>query len=166
MSLKSHVYQEEVVVDCHTYVMNETGAQGRVVVHVVNPSGVGASMDDSNSRVQLPNAVYTSGEKVAGVLLTEVVNYDLTRQHLNQYKRQQQVGGKVDLLKVGGIVCDTVVGTPTVGDLAYGTTEGYFTAIPAATLATVAQNHAIKPVGTFRTAKDTDGYCKIDIHVM
>ena len=167
MSLKSHLYQKETVVDCHSYVMNETGSQGRVVVHnITGQSGTGGIMDDSDSIVKLPDVVYTSGEDVAGVLLTEVVNYDLTRQHSNQYQRQQQVGGKVDLLKQGTIVTNDIAAgvTPGPGDRAYGTLFGKFTTL-SDTLADQA-GVSIKPVGTFRSAKDTDGYCKIDILVM
>lgn len=167
MALKGHLLQNENYVDCYSYVMNETGAAGLVVVHnITGQSGTGGIMDDSDSIVKLPDVAYTSGEYPAGVLLSSVVNLDLTRQHLNQYKREVQVGGKVDVMKVGSIVTDNLAAgvTPGPGDKAFGTTNGRFT-----TLATALQTQAgvaVRAVGTFRSAKDSDGYCRIDIHVM
>jgi Arc/MetJ family transcription regulator len=40
-----------------------------------------------------------SGKVPVGLLLNDMVNIDLTRQHLNQHKDEVQKGGKVTLLK-------------------------------------------------------------------
>lgn len=169
MGHKSHLLQNEVLVDAYSYVMNETGASHHVVVHnVTGQSGVGGILDDADSIVKFPDVAYTSGERVAGVLLSEVVNYDLSRTHLNDKKRQSQVGGKVSVMKIGTIVTNNIAAgaVPGPGLKAYGTTDGKFTVVSDALLNSTTRLLAIKPVGTFRSAKDTDGYCRIDILVM
>lgn len=167
MGLKSHLIQNEVYTDDVSYIMNETGTRGHVVVqNITGQSGTGEILDDSDSIVKFPDVAYTSGEYPVGVLTTDVVNYDLTRQHLNGHQRQAQVGGKVGVLKIGTIVTDNVAAGVTVqpGRLAYGTTNGKFTTL-SNTLANQA-GVAIRPVGTFRSTQDADGYCRIDINVM
>lgn len=158
MGLRSYTVQNEIYVDASSYIMNETGTRGRVVVHDTSSTGVGSILDDANSVVKMPDVVNGSGEHPAGVLLADVVNKDLTRTHLNQHKREAQVGGKVPLLKLGSIDTNTIYtgSTPTPGLPCYFTVDGEFS--------TTSTNST--KVGTFRSARDSDGYVRIDINVM
>ena len=58
-----------------SFFMNTTGTRGGVVVF--STSGSGVSMDDANAVVAYPGA-NSSGTNPAGLLLNDVVNYDLT----------------------------------------------------------------------------------------
>ena len=53
-----------------------------------------------------------SGAYPLGVLLNDMVNLDLTRQHLNQHKDEVQKGGKITILRKGYVVTDAISGTP------------------------------------------------------
>lgn len=159
MALRSYVVQNEVWVDASSFVMNETGNRGKIVVHDTSVTGVGGLLDDANSIVKRPDVALGSGEYPAGVLLTDVVNKDLTRTHLNQHRREVQVGGKVSVMKIGSIdTNDVAVGvTPSPGLPCYFTTEGAYT---------TSSNSGSVRVGTFRGGKDTDGYVRIDILIV
>ena len=94
--------------------MNTTAERGGVVSFL--SSGVGASMDDGNAVVGY--ATLSSGTVPAGILLNDVVNYDLTKQHINWMKDEMQVGGNVTLLNIGQVTTDMVVGSPAAGNSA------------------------------------------------
>lgn len=144
---------------------NETAEQGQVLVW--STSGSGQSLDDPNAVVAIPTVV--SGSRPAGVLLSEVVNLDLTRTHLNQYQLETQLGSKVNLLTQGEIVTNLIETgnsvSPTAGDDAYYTVEDsqgkFTTVIPTDT---DVEDHTYK-VGQFRSKKDSDGYAKILINI-
>jgi hypothetical protein len=144
-------------IESHTdisYFMNVVGERGGVVVH--GTSGAGASMDDASALVAYPTGV-VSGTKPAGVLLNDVVNLDLTRQHLNWHKDEMQVGGKVTLLRQGQVTTNMVASgqSPSAGGDAYYDGNGLFT--------TVSTNST--KVGRFLSSKDSDGYVKVDINI-
>ena len=71
-----------------SFFMNTTGDRGGVVVYNGN-GGVGSSMDDADAVVIYPTGS-PSGTAPAGVLLNDVVNLDLTRQHINYHKDEVQ----------------------------------------------------------------------------
>ena len=79
------------------YFMNVVSERG-CIVNFGASSGEG--MDDPDSVVALPTG--PSGTP-AGVLMNDVVNLNLTRQHLNQHVNEVQIGNKVDLL-VRGVI--------------------------------------------------------------
>lgn len=144
-----------VVVDDISYFMNETGQRGIIVVH--NTGGSGAAMDDAGATVKIPsvlNTDVTSGNP-AGLLLCDVVNIDLTRQHLNQHKDEVQKGSKVTLLRNGWVVTNMYSGTPTVGAKAYYTLTGKLT-----------PSTGSAQVGRFLGVPDADGYVKVDINIV
>ena len=131
--------------------MNTTAERGGVVSFL--SSGVGASMDDGNAVVGY--ATLSSGTVPAGILLNDVVNYDLTKQHINWMKDEMQVGGKVTLLKIGQITTDMVVGSPVAGNSAYVGPSG---------LVSVDSTNSIR-VGTFLSGKDSDGFVKLSVNL-
>jgi hypothetical protein len=138
-----------------SFFMNTTAERGGVVSVVTATSGVGVSMDDANAVVAY--AAVASGAKPVGLLLNDVVNLDLTRQHINWHKDETQVGGKVTVLRVGQVTTNMLVvgSTPSAGADAYVGANG---------LIGTSSTNAVK-VGQFLSAKDTDGYVKVSVNL-
>jgi hypothetical protein len=168
MALKAD--RHEAVTDI-SFFMNETAERGVIVVH--STAGSGSAMDDSNALVTIPTTA--SGTYPAGLLLNDMVNIDLTRQHLNQHQDEVQKGGKVTLLKEGWVVTNKIDPTttdPTVGVPAYLASSGLLSvtnpaAYDASTLAgasaPLGNDDAL--VGRFLSTKDADGYAKVYIDI-
>ena len=150
MALKPDRIEDYVDV---SFFMNSVAERGGVAVHVTSGSGV--SMDDASADVAY--AANQSGTVPAGLLLNDVVNLDLTRQHINWYRDEVQVGGKVTLLRQGQVVTNMLATgqTPAAG------TDAYYDA--AGKLTTVSTNST--KVGRFLGSKDSDGYVKVDINI-
>ena len=137
-----------------SFFMNETAERGIIVVH--STGGSGAAMDDSNAKVIAP-ATTVSGKNPAGLLLNDVVNPDLTRQHINFHKDEVQQGNKVLLLRRGTVVTAQISGTPRVGANAYFVVGG--------TISASNQDSVSTQVGRFLSVKDADGYAKVEINI-
>ena len=145
----------EVVTDL-SYFMNATSERGILVVH--DGGGSGAAMDDSAATVKVPT---TFTQQPAGLLLNDVVNLDLTRQHINYNKDEVQQGGKVLLLRRGTVVTDQISGTPVIGEqvhFAIGVSGGFLT--------TASESSASDQVGRWLSTKDPDGYAKCEINII
>lgn len=142
--------------------MNTTGERGGVVIQ--STAGSGISMDDANAVVVYPSSD-PSGSYPVGVLLSDVVNLDLTRQHINWHQDEVQVGGKVPLLKRGMVVTNMVAtgDTPTAGQPAFYDSVGDFT-VTAPTDGSNQDN--IYQVGRFDSSKDEDGYVKVWVNIV
>ena len=132
--------------------MNETAERGVICTH--NTGGSGAAMDDSSAVVRVATAM---AQEPAGLLLNDVVNVDLTRQHLNYHKDEVQIGSKVLLLRQGTVVTAQISGTPVVGESAHFDPNGL--------LVTSSQDSTSDPVGRFLSTKDSDGYAKVYINI-
>jgi hypothetical protein len=159
--------RHEVVTDI-SFFMNETAERGIIVTH--STAGSGAAMDDSNALVAIPTTA--SGSAPAGLLLNDVVNIDLTRQHLNQHQDEVQKGGKVTLLKQGYVVTNKleVNSKPTVGAPAYVASSGLLsTSDPegydGSTLDLSRKFDYSTKVGRFLSTEDADGYAKVYIDI-
>jgi len=133
-----------------SFFMNETAERGVIVTAATQ--GSGAAMDDSAAAVQVANAI---AEKPVGLLLNDVVNLDLTRQHINYAKDEVQQGSKVLLLRVGTVTTDQISGSITMGAAAHFMSDG--------TLAT--GSTASIQVGRFLSKKDADGFAKVAINI-
>lgn len=136
-----------------SFFMNETGERGGIVVH--STAGSGAAMDDSNAVVEY--AADPSGTNPAGLLLCDVVDLDLTRQHINFHKDEVQKGSKVTILRQGTVVTDVVATGLDIsaGDAAYYGANGALT---------TTSTNSIQ-VGRFLSDYDADGYVKVDINI-
>jgi hypothetical protein len=136
------------------YFMNATGNRGGIVIHT--GTGSGAAMDDSSSTVAYPTGQAPSGTKPAGLLLCDVVNLDLTRQHRNWHQDQVQLGGKVTCLRQGDVTTNVVATGLTInaGDVAYYNTTGSLTNVDAG---------SAPSVGRFLSKLDADGYARVEI---
>jgi len=164
MALKAD--RTELDVDISFFYNEGTATRGGIAI--IDTVGSGAAMDQARAKVKYASVVPAS--KVVGVLLNDVVNLDLTRQHINWHKDEVQKGGKVTLLKKGTIVTDMVdIAAPnhgsavTAGQVAYASsgTAGYFS--NQYTHAHAKPNQLA--VGRFLSTKDDDGYYKIDINL-
>ena len=136
-----------------SFFMNATAERGILVVH--SAGGSGAAMDDSNATVAAPSA-YT--DQPAGLLLNDVVNIDLTRQHINYHQDEVQQGGKVLLLRRGAVVTDQISGTPVIGEQVHFALDG--------TLTTASEESTSDQVGRWLSTKDPDGYAKVEINIV
>ena len=153
MSLKGNrTYNEGVDI---SYFMNATGERGGIVLH--STGGSGAAMDDDDAVVAYPTGQSVSGTSPAGLLLNDVVNYDLTTRHINFHKDETQVGGKVTLLRHGVVVTNWVSGSPTIGQKAYYLSDGRLTGTDP--------TNGVQ-VGRFLSTKDADGYAKVEINIV
>lgn len=136
-----------------SFFMNEVAERGGIVVH--QTSGSGVSMDDASAVVEY--AANPSGTVPAGLLLNDVVNLDLTRQHINWHRDEVQIGSKVVLLRQGQVTTDLVAdsASPVAGNDAYYGANGVLT---------TTSTNSVK-VGRFLSSKDADGYVKVDINI-
>ena len=154
MALKADRHELDVDI---SFFMNETGEKGQIVV--VSTGGSGAAMDQGQALVTI--AAATATNVPIGVLLNDMVDLDLTRQHINFHKDEVQKGGKVSILKKGYVVTDQIEGTPTAGALAFmdDADTGKFA------VAASVDDTEYTAVGRFMSTKDEDGYCKVEVNL-
>ncbi len=147
MALKSDRY--ELQTDISFFYNDSATTRGCLVAHG-GTAGTGAAMDQGANL-----CVKSTTAAPLGILLNDVVDKDLTRTHLNQYKDEVQKGGKVTILRKGYVVTNDITGTPAAGDVAY---QCETTAGNVATSGTNA-------VGAFLSAEDADGYAKVEVNL-
>ena len=160
MALKSD--RNEVQTDI-SFFMNEVATRGGVVS--LSTGGSGAAMDQGSALVTYA----ASGARVVpmGILLNDMVNLDLTRQHINQHKDEVQKGGKVTVLTRGWVVTNNILGTPKAGEKAYAVGEG----IGAATAGSICNATSFPAasgalcIGRFMSRADADGYAKVYVNL-
>lgn len=141
-----------------SFFMTATGERGGLVLY--STGGSGAAMDDSSALVAFPTGQTISGVEPAGLLLNDVVNYDLTRQRRNWHQDQVQSGNKVTLLKRGVVVTNMIATgvTPAIGDKVYIDTD------QAGKLTSTAPTGGVS-CGTFLSTKDANSYAKVQITI-
>ena len=150
MALKADRHELDVDI---SFFMNETAEKGQIVS--ISTAGSGAAMDQAGALVSIQGA---NGSVIpVGVLLNDVVDLDLTRQHINFHKDEVQKGSKVLILRRGTVVTNVIETgkSPTAGDIAYYKADGELTTDVDST-----------PVGQFLSSKDADGYAKVEINVI
>ncbi len=142
-----------------SFFMNEAATRGGVAC--LSTGGSGAAMDQGVALVTY--AALPSGEVPVGLLLNDMVDIDLTRQHLNQHKDEVQKGNKVTLLQKGYVVTNSIEGTsPAAGDSAYVAHSGNLAASDLANDDGDADG-STRVVGRFLSGVDQDGYAKVFI---
>jgi len=144
--------RNEVVTDI-SFFMNATAERGIIVT--ASTQGSGAAMDDSTAAVKV---AATTADKPVGLLLNDVVNLDLTRQHINYAKDEVQQGGKVAILRIGTVVTDQISGAITMGDAAHFMDDG--------TLCSATANSASAVIGRWLSKKDADNFAKVAINIV
>ena len=129
----------------------------RGVALVYRTVGSGIAIGNSAGKAEL--VVNPSGSKVAGLLLNDVVDIDVTRFRLCPHKDERLVGSRSTLLRKGRVTTNKVTGTPTSGATAYLALNGNLTPTRSATGGIV----ATPKVGVFAGAKDQDGFAAVDV---
>lgn len=157
MALKGDRYELQTDV---SFFMNEVAERGGVVTLASTSTPSGVAMDSSANVVTY--VTNPSGKVPLGILLNDMVNIDLTRQHINWHKDELQKGGKVTVLRKGYVVTNLVgSGTPTAGAYAYVADSGYISTSTRALFLDL----GAQPIGRFMTAKDAEGYAKVEINL-
>ncbi len=158
MALKGDRYELQTDV---SYFMNEVAERGGVVTLSASATPSGAAMDTASNVVTY--VANPSGKVAIGILLNDMVNLDLTRQHINWHKDEIQKGGKVTVLRKGYVVTNKIStsGTPAAGDKAYVAESGLISLSGKA----VSLDAGAVAIGRFLTAKDADGYAKVEINL-
>jgi hypothetical protein len=154
MALKADRYEESTDI---SFFYNEGTATrgGAVVLDAALASG--AAMDQGGNKVK-----YGTAGVPVGILLNDVVNKDLTRTHLNQYKDEVQKGGKVTVMTRGWVLTNMIEDSidPAAGEIAY------ISASEAGDLTNVAPGSSGSlAVGRWMSQKDADGYAKLYVNL-
>lgn len=149
MALKNNRYELDTDI---SFFMNEVAERGVIVS--VSTVGSGAAMDNAAALATVK--ANASGAVPLGVLLNDMVDIDITRQHLNWHKDEVLKGSKVTILTKGWIVTNKISGTPVAGSTAYVANSG---------LISPTQASGAVPVGVFLSTKDADGYAKVSVNL-
>lgn len=160
MALKPLRIHTESNIDAFMNAVAERGG----IVSFSSATASGEGMDQSEFTVAY--VANPSGAAPYGVLMNDVVNYDLTRQRLNEHKDEVQLGSKVTVYSKCTVVTNMIYPgqTPAAGDIAYLGHSGYIasTDVVAAGGASTQEN---RKIGRFLTRKDQDGYAKVSINL-
>jgi hypothetical protein len=153
MALKG---DRNVIADDISFFMNEAATRGGVVS--ISTAGSGAAMDQASALVTYK--ANSSGSIPLGVLLNDMVDIDVTRQHSNQHKDEVLKGNKVTVMTVGYVVTNSLLTGITVsaGDKAYVSSSGLITNA----------NHGAAvtpPIGRFLSRKDENGFAKVWVNL-
>jgi|TARA_R100000995_G_scaffold13626_1_gene5431 hypothetical protein len=153
MALKSD--RNELQTDI-SFFMNETATRGGVVS--MSTAGSGAAMDQGAALATY--SATASGKVPLGILLNDMVNLDLTRQHINQHKDEVQKGGKVTILRKGYVVTNSIEGTsPTAGAQCFPAHSGNLS------ITDIVGDGTVSAIGRFLSTEDEDGYAKVEINL-
>jgi hypothetical protein len=148
MALKADRYEESTDIS-HFYNEGTATRGGVVILDAAAIAGAsGAAMDQGENLVKYAAAAVT--DIPVGILLNDVVNKDLTRTHLNQFKDE---------------VTSNVTGTPTAGKLAYADETGGTAGNISANNATTAVASGNLAIGRWMSSKDADGYAKLYVNL-
>lgn len=137
------------------WVMN-TAAEAGIIVTIDTTAGGSGLPGDSRNVVRIPPS--GGGQKAVGVLMTEVVDIDVTQYPLvaKNHKSVTTVCNPVNILDSGEIQTNKLTPSLSVnpGDKAYFTTGGLFTNVAG-----------YGPVGEFQGEVQADGYVVIKINI-
>lgn len=139
------------------YFCNDVTERGVFLAHS-GSGGSGVSYDQTLDLVYLPGTGSTSGLKVAGLLLNDIVDVDLSKYRLNCYKDEVKKGGKVHLLVKGRVFTNALKAgdTPGAGQAAYLAPTGFVT---------TTSGTGVQQVGLFRDRKDASNFVLLDVDV-
>lgn len=146
-----------------TYFMFETAERGGAVVSTSGTGGWpnGAAMDSADRRAAY--AVNPSGRAVLGILANDVVNIDQSRQQLNPYAFETQVGDKVTIYKKGWVVTNAIMTGQASG---IAVPAPAYVGVNGNLCSSAAYNTAsgFPLIGRFLTNIDANGFAVVDIN--
>ena len=96
MALKADRYEEST--DISFFYNAGAVTRGGVVCLADQGQASGAALDQGENLVAYTACANAGTDRPVGILLNDVVNKDLTRTHLNQFKDEVQKGGKVTVM--------------------------------------------------------------------
>lgn len=97
-----------------------------------------------------------SGTVVIGCLMHDVVDIDTNRAFLNRMKLETLIGRNVEIMKKGRVVTNMIIGTPTMGAIAYLAASGNVSPTQAS---------GAPVVGQFKSTKDASGFATLEINL-
>lgn len=150
MALKGRRVIESTRVDIY---VDEVATRGGCLSY--STAGSGAALDQAQNLGTYRST--SSGAIPIGILLDDVVDIDLSRYKLNQYKSEIQKGMKASVMTRGWVVTSNYVGSPVAGP-AYLSSSGAFTPTNLGAAATPL-------VGRFEGSPDEDAYVKVSINL-
>jgi len=138
---------------------------------IVSFAGFGSGAANDQSAAYIQYAATASGNYPLGILLNDMVNLDLTRQHINWYRDEVQQGGKLTIGKKGYWITNNLTQGPAAiayGDIACLHNSGNIVNYPGsyelAPYGTNSWNRAANPkIGRFLSVQDEDGYAKVEV---
>lgn len=145
----------QVVLEDISYFFDQVASRGGIAVQ--KTAGSGVAMDQSAQEAEY--AANGSGKVPIGILFNDVVNLDLTRQHLNQHKDEVQKGSKCTLMRNGEVTTDMIDPgvTPSAGDSVYLGPSGLIRN------SKLYGGTADVAIGKFVTTKDEDGFARVRV---
>lgn len=150
-----------ISVDETSYFAYSVSERGGVMCSTTGTQPIGAARD--SSRRQVFYVTNPSGRSPVGLLVHDVVNIDQSRQQLNPYKSEVQIGSKVPLVVRGSVTTNFISNNQASGLLcpqpAYLGPSGML--YSSAGFA----GSGWPQVGRFMTNVDADGYAEVDINI-
>lgn len=151
--------------DSIEYFMFSTASRGGVVYATTGTLGhpVGEALDSASRRCEQPAT--PSGRIPLGILMWDVVNIDQSRQMLNPYKSETQIGSKVLIYTKGRVVTDQIIAGEATGTLQFPCTGYGGISGQLCTTATFNTSSGFPVVGKFLTGTDSDGYAEFQVEL-
>lgn len=122
--------------------------------------GSGSAMDSSNQGAAYVVNPSGANQLPLGVLINDFVNIDQSRQQLNRFKDEAQIGTKAVIMRKGWVVTNMIVPGSATGNMPTAAYVG-----PSGLLSSVGFGANIHPtsIGRFLSRVDADGYAKVYI---
>ena len=143
---------------------NTTTMERGGIVTATGNAGLGSAMDSSTQVVAYVANPSGASQQPVGMLMNDFVNIDQSRQQLNPYKTEAQIGTKAVIMRKGWAVTNAIVANSATGlnmpTPAYTGPSGLLIEHSAAAGTTV---HSPIQVGRFLSRVDADGYAKVYI---
>lgn len=152
MAVKSKLTTVKETMD---YTVDAAAEAGYIVLQGTQSTGnaTGSAWNANVVVGTVGTGVPASGSIPVGVLTHPVV---ASRDYRKYSKVETFVGEVANLLQIGTIETNAILGTPTAGAPAYVTTGCKFATVQA---------NSIPAVGKFVTAKDTEGYATVEVRL-
>ena len=158
MALKPHMYT--IAEDISYFVLTLTGTdtttrmeKGGILCAGASCSGLGQALDTAAQYAEY--VTDPSGYVALGILMQDFVNIDQSRQQLNPYKEEAQIGTKCTIMRKGEVTTNKIVSTSATGTVpctAYAGPSGLITHLASTGRPTI---------GKFMSRQDSDGYARV-----